>query len=126
LNIFVITVSLDFRGTPFVVAPMLLAVLYLCAWDYDRFRGLLTTTPLGEPVPAQRLDRWETLGFSIFAVALIQFFGFTRNFFDRDLARVCLATGVAAGLFTLSRFVWARRHAAAAARRPAAALQRNP
>ena len=40
LNVFFITVSYDFRGTPVVTGLMLLATVYLLAWDYDRLRGL--------------------------------------------------------------------------------------
>lgn len=40
LNVFFITISYDFRGTPFVTGLMLLATLYLLVWDYDRLRGL--------------------------------------------------------------------------------------
>jgi hypothetical protein len=39
-NIFVITLSYDFHGTPIVVGLMLLATLYLLVWDYDRLRGI--------------------------------------------------------------------------------------
>lgn len=41
LNIFVITVSLHFTGTPFITGPMLLAVTYLLCWDYHKFKPLL-------------------------------------------------------------------------------------
>ena len=41
LNVFFITISYDFRGTPVVTGLMLLATLYLLLWDYDRLRGLL-------------------------------------------------------------------------------------
>ncbi|GHF99362.1 hypothetical protein GCM10017783_09220 [Deinococcus piscis] len=40
-NIFVITVSLDFEGTPVITGLMLLAALYLLAWEYPRWRSLL-------------------------------------------------------------------------------------
>jgi uncharacterized membrane protein YphA (DoxX/SURF4 family) len=41
LNIFLITVSLHFKGTPFITGLMLLANLYLLFWDYDKFTFLL-------------------------------------------------------------------------------------
>jgi uncharacterized membrane protein YphA (DoxX/SURF4 family) len=41
LNIFVITVSLDFRGTPFITGLMLLANIYLLCWDYDKLKHLV-------------------------------------------------------------------------------------
>lgn len=42
LNIFIITVSMDFRGTPFVTGAMLLANLYLLCWDCDRLKRVLS------------------------------------------------------------------------------------
>lgn len=42
LNIFVITVSLGFRGTPFITALMLLGSIYLLYWDYDKLKQLMT------------------------------------------------------------------------------------
>jgi uncharacterized membrane protein YphA (DoxX/SURF4 family) len=41
LNIFVITVSLRFQGTPFITGLMLLANLYLLCWDYDKLKQLV-------------------------------------------------------------------------------------
>lgn len=44
VNIFVITVSIDFgSGTPTITGLMLLACLYLMAWEYPRWKGLLQT-----------------------------------------------------------------------------------
>jgi uncharacterized membrane protein YphA (DoxX/SURF4 family) len=40
LNIFVITVALDFRGTPVITGLMLLANIYLLCWDYDKLKRL--------------------------------------------------------------------------------------
>lgn len=39
LNIFLITVSMDFAGTPVITGLMLLANVYLLCWDYDRLKG---------------------------------------------------------------------------------------
>lgn len=41
LNIFVITVALDFRGTPLITGLMLLANIYLLCWDYDKLKHLI-------------------------------------------------------------------------------------
>jgi hypothetical protein len=38
LNIFVITLSFNFRGTPVVTGLMLLATTYLILWDFDSFQ----------------------------------------------------------------------------------------
>lgn len=41
LNIFVITVSLQFHGTPIITGLMLLGSIYLLCWDYPRLRSIL-------------------------------------------------------------------------------------
>ena len=41
LNIFMITVSLGFTGTPVITGLMLLASIYLLCWDYDVLKNLL-------------------------------------------------------------------------------------
>jgi hypothetical protein len=45
LNIFVVTISIDFAGTPAITGLMLLACVYLLCWDYDRLRGVLPVFP---------------------------------------------------------------------------------
>ena len=107
-----ITVALDFGLTVAVTASMLGAVLYLCLWDYDRFRGLLTSRPPEAPsgIPVQRLDRWERIGFGVLAAALLTFFAFTRSFVGASVGRLAVPVGAAAGLFVLLRLaVGARR-----------------
>lgn len=47
LNIFLITVSMGFTGTPFITGPMLLGSIFLLAWDWDRLRSILA-----RPTPA--------------------------------------------------------------------------
>jgi hypothetical protein len=80
-NIFVITVALDFHGTPFVTGPMLLATLGLLAWDWHRIRGLFTTTPASIPQPTSpRLANAEAWVYRIGALCLLLFFGATRGF----------------------------------------------
>lgn len=41
LNIFLITVSMDFRGTPVITGLMLLGSTYLLCWDFDRLKHLV-------------------------------------------------------------------------------------
>jgi uncharacterized membrane protein YphA (DoxX/SURF4 family) len=41
LNIFIITVSMHFKGTPVITGLMLLGSIYLLCWDYDRLKHLL-------------------------------------------------------------------------------------
>lgn len=71
VNIFVITVAVDFRGTQLVSGLMLLANVYLLAWDYDRWKGLLPQSP-----GARHLAAAPTLG--LMAAAGFGFLGVTR------------------------------------------------
>ena len=106
--IFAAVVGVGFgTGTTLVTLQMLLAVLYLLLWDYDRFRSILTTHPFqsGHSIPAWALDRWERAGFIVFAVALIAYFAFTRSFVPVQVGRAALWVGLAAGAFTLLRFL---------------------
>lgn len=41
LNIFVITVAMRFRGTPVITGMMLLASIFLLAWDWHRLRTIV-------------------------------------------------------------------------------------
>jgi hypothetical protein len=107
LNIFVVTVSLGFKGTPAVTGLMLLAVTFLCAWDYHRFRGIFTNRPWpdGRPVPQPRLDWLERIGFWAFAVSLLAVFGVTRSLVSPAWIHSFMIAGLVAGLFTLVRFL---------------------
>jgi uncharacterized membrane protein YphA (DoxX/SURF4 family) len=42
LNIFVITVSMHFTGTPVITGLMLLANIYLLCWDYDKLKKVFS------------------------------------------------------------------------------------
>jgi hypothetical protein len=111
LNIFVVTVSLGFKGTPAVTGPMVLAAVYLCAWDYHRFRGTLTERPwpIDRSIPRLRLDRYERIGFFVFATSLLAVFGSTRSLVTSTTMSWLIAAGCGAGLFTLIRFFVAGR-----------------
>lgn len=41
VNIFLITVSMHFQGTPFITGLMLLGSVFLLCWDYDRLVPLV-------------------------------------------------------------------------------------
>ena len=117
-SINVINIALDFGLTTVITALMLLATVYLCCWDYDRFRSLFTTRPFEarHGIPTLELDPWERAGFTVFAIALLAFFGGTRGFVPDLVAMLAVPTGFAAGVFTLLRFcliVWRRRRALA-------------
>lgn len=76
LNIFVITLSMDFHGTPVITGLLVLANLGLLAWDYRRLQVLLvpnrdvdiplrlTSDQAGTPY------YWEVLGCLLFITSL--------------------------------------------------------
>jgi ABC-type oligopeptide transport system ATPase subunit len=87
LNIFVITISMEFKGTPVLTALMLLASLLLVAWDYHRWRSLLTTkastVAVPEPLP---LSPFERIGYAMGAVFGLLFFLSTRSLVPKVVA----------------------------------------
>jgi hypothetical protein len=71
-SVFVITVSYDFHGTPFITGLMLLSTLFLIYWDWDSLKVLLN-------LPADYLDKkrlendsiWVLLGFTFLLVTVV-------------------------------------------------------
>ena len=107
LNIFVITVSMEFKGTPVVTGLMLLATLLLLAWDYHRWRSVLTTAAPGGEVPQPRpLSLLERLGYGMGAVFGVTVFLNMRSLVPAQLAMPAL---VGAALAVLLVFVQAAR-----------------
>ncbi|HEY7767595.1 hypothetical protein [Longimicrobium sp.] len=118
LNIFVITVSYGFRGTPFVTGPMVMASLYLLCWDYDRLRGTVLSGRYGE---GQALDppvrslgaRWEGIAYAAGGLAVMGVLMAMRIQAPVRAAFVmsCLAIGAAAAVAALAGAwsAWKRR-----------------
>jgi len=106
LNIFVITLSMQFGGTPVVTGGMLLASFFLLCWDYDRLEAVVFAARRAE-------DRWggpgsalERVGFAIGTAAGLMFFAFTRGFVSPAVGKAALLVGfLAAGLVAIA---WAR------------------
>jgi hypothetical protein len=111
VNIFVVTISMDFRGTPVVTGLMLLACLLLVVWDYHRWRGILTLRT-GPPVPEpMRLTALERGAFAAGAVFGMLFFLGTRGLAPRPaMFPALVASGVAiiVVLFAAARRPWRR------------------
>lgn len=76
LNIFVITISMDFHGTPFVTGSMLFANLLLLAWDYQKLQVLALpnrTISKNLYLPDDQLNTpryWESLGVLLLITSL--------------------------------------------------------
>lgn len=60
-NIAVLTFSVGFQGTVYITALMLLAVIYLVAWEYDRLKPILFPSR----VSGTAASGWELLGMSL-------------------------------------------------------------
>jgi hypothetical protein len=126
LNIFVITVSYEFRGTPFVTGPMVLAALYLLCWDYDRLRGIVLSGAYGEgqalPPPVRALGaRWEGMAYAAGGMAMMGVLTAMRIHVPARAAFVmaCLAIGAVASVvaFAGAWTAWKRTHPTLAAPR---------
>jgi hypothetical protein len=64
VNIFVITLSVNFGGTIVITGMMVLANIYLLCWDYDRWKDVLP-----RKVGSRQLGLASTLGLGISAMA---------------------------------------------------------
>ena len=71
VNIFVITISYDFRGTPVITGLMLMATLFLVYWDWDSIKVLINKTPTNSK--RERLEHnsiWIYLGFIFLGITV--------------------------------------------------------
>ena len=102
VNIVVITTTMQFQGTPVVTVLMLLANLLLLAWDFHRWRGLVTMEERAVVVPGPRpLSALERAGFFAGAVFGITFFLGTRSLVPKFLMLPALAGAAASVVLVL-------------------------
>ncbi|UKJ09337.1 hypothetical protein [Solitalea lacus] len=68
LNIFLITISYNFKGTPFITCLMLLANTLLIIWDLHKFKPLLNNQNRVETFthPVEKNNIWMFLGIILF------------------------------------------------------------
>ena len=66
-NVFVITVSYDFKGTPVITGLMLLANIMLVAWNWDELKILVNKTPvINTALRFENMRIWEITGLALF------------------------------------------------------------
>lgn len=109
LNIFIITVSLHFTGTPFITGPMLLAVTYLLCWDYHKFKPIFFRAPRRAEVPEVELHSLERIGYAMAAIGGIGPMLVIRGEapgIDRTIFFAGLILGLIGGIIAL--FGWAK------------------
>ncbi len=114
LNIFVITVSLHFTGTPVITGLMLLACVFLLCWDYHRFVPLLWNQRDGYDVaPAPHFPTIERVGYVVGGAASMCVLFWTRGLAMGGPARQFLIASVSvaalAGLMVVTGWVSAAR-----------------
>lgn len=106
LNIFVITLSFDFHGTPYVTGAMVGAALYLLVWDYHRLRGIFVADPApgasGAPEPRLR-NGLERGVYALGGAAGMAFFLWTRGLVvPRSWGAAALAVAAASVVLALA------------------------
>jgi hypothetical protein len=101
LNIFIITVSLHFAGTPVITAMMLLASLFLLWWEYSRLAPMLWGRTPATAITAMQLAPHERAGFALGAVrglcGLLSAPGIGSTVLQRSVVAACLV-----GVFCVS------------------------
>ncbi|MDP2479743.1 MAG: hypothetical protein Q8W51_09770 [Candidatus Palauibacterales bacterium] len=110
LNIFVITVAVGFRGTPFVTGPMLLAVTFLLCWDWDRLKPILFE-PRARPAlsPYPPLPTVERAGYALGTLAGLGLLWRARFPEAALVIWLCLGAGAVAVLLVLTGWIQAAR-----------------
>lgn len=82
LNIFIITVSYHFQGTPVVTGLMLLATTYLLVWDLDSFQFIFRKADWknfyeAEPLVVIEHSFWSIVGLVMFvSIVVLYYSGF--------------------------------------------------
>jgi hypothetical protein len=77
-NIFIITLSYEFAGTPFITFLMLLANIFLLIWDWNKLKILFSNQNFEfreDNPPFSKLNTWAFLGIFYFFLVLIMRFG---------------------------------------------------
>lgn len=103
-NIFMITVSYGFRGTPYITGLMLLANITLIIWDWDYFKSFLNI-PTGNLVRQTNWmnDKiWEFTGTALF-IFTISFRWIIQSFNVFAWGGICLFLGIAGLIIGLKR-----------------------
>jgi hypothetical protein len=114
VNIFLITFSLEFTGTPVLTGGMLLANLFLLCWDWHRLKPLVFAhaVPVSFPAPAAGsplATSLERAGYVTITVSGLLFFLWTRNMVPRALALPSVGVGLLGGVLLLVSLVLHRR-----------------
>ena len=102
-NIFVITVSYGFTGTPYITGLMLLANILLVLWDWDELKILVNKIPVMKNNYSFMNDKvWELTGLALFLFdAFYRYFAKGYNIFL--WFGICVLIGVIGLMIGLKR-----------------------
>lgn len=112
LNIFLVTLSVGFRGTPFITGGMLLAATFLVCWDYHRLKAIIWpgAAPAvggagagGQEAPA--IGRLEMAGYVIGTTCGLGVFTALRSLIPTQTVVPLLVGGGVAGLMVLAAWI---------------------
>jgi hypothetical protein len=103
VNVVVITIAIEFKGTPMITVAMLLANLWLLAWDWPRWRAVLITET-SRPV-VRGWSRQERAGWLLGAASLVAFFFAVRGVALQGTVGVLVGLGVLGGLMVVTAWV---------------------
>jgi hypothetical protein len=118
VNVFAITLALDFGLTAAITGAMLLANLYLLCWDYDRWRGVLPGGAELGPGAARgvKAEPLAVVTLALAGAAALGLFGVTRLAIaplpgwrhEFPLPLVLVGAGAALGVFAVWRQIAVR------------------
>jgi hypothetical protein len=100
-NVFVITISYNFAGTPVITGLMLLATLMLLVWDWPSLKVLINLPPeLDQPHRLENAPVWQWVGLAtfVFTVAYRTAYDFYNLFLWAGVCGTIGLGGLAWGL----------------------------
>jgi hypothetical protein len=106
INVFLITLSLHFVGTPVVTGLMLLACVYLLCWDYDRIKVAALSVLSGAPRTPIHWSPLELAGYTLGTTAALGVHLWTRRYVPTPVMKVCAVLVLVGGVMVL--WAWTR------------------
>ena len=103
VNVVVITIAIEFKGTPVITVAMLLANLWLLAWHWPRWRAVLISS--GERRVTRGFSRLERAGWLLGGASVAAFFFAVRGVALKETTGVVVALGVLGGLMVVMGWV---------------------
>jgi hypothetical protein len=108
INIYFITISLDFHGTPIITGLMLMANVFLLLWDYNKLFFLLRADSTDDILIKSQFNAffnhifWAYLGILFFVTTLLYVIYFNRS--PLLWLLICTAEGFAGLIYFITHF----------------------